>query len=404
MSERQIEMLWPCSSCGHKNLGRFTECQGCRNPKDGSEELEMPSDTASAPSVEDPELLKLAKAGAHWRCAFCGSDQRAHDGKCLQCGAGQDTGKSLDELEPAASTPASPPTTPRVPSPPVPLSRYVGFGVAAAVLVAGAMGVLWLLNRPDDLEAVVSTVAWEHRLSIEKYQLVPNEGFAETRPASAVDVASLGPRVHHHEDVFDHYETVHYTEEERDGYRSESYTEQESCGQTCTSRPKSCHESCKSNKNGFATCKTTCSGGGQSCSTKYCSRTRTRQVPKYRTVNKTRQEARTRSEPRYAEAFRWREWAWRFDRVVKASGRTTQVRWPTEAEVRQGAKLLPGEQERSTKEATYEVSLATTTEPESHTYTRPVATGAEFAGFAVGSLHVVRVKDGQVLAVDPPRE
>ena len=60
--ERQIEMLWRCSACQHRNLGRHLACQQCSKAKDDSEQYEMPSDTDSAESVVDPRLLKLAEA------------------------------------------------------------------------------------------------------------------------------------------------------------------------------------------------------------------------------------------------------------------------------------------------------------------------------------------------------
>jgi hypothetical protein len=77
--ERIIEMTWRCSSCQRQNLGRHKSCQGCGNPKDASEEFEMPSDTALAPTVTDERLLRMATAGPDWRCRFCGGDQRRSD-------------------------------------------------------------------------------------------------------------------------------------------------------------------------------------------------------------------------------------------------------------------------------------------------------------------------------------
>ncbi len=44
MSERQIELVWRCSSCQHQNLGRHAICQSCGNPKDESEEYEDDAD------------------------------------------------------------------------------------------------------------------------------------------------------------------------------------------------------------------------------------------------------------------------------------------------------------------------------------------------------------------------
>jgi hypothetical protein len=66
--EWQVEMLWRCTACRHGNLGRHLECQRCGKPKTGAEEYEMPSDTSQANAVRDAELLRVAKAGANWRC------------------------------------------------------------------------------------------------------------------------------------------------------------------------------------------------------------------------------------------------------------------------------------------------------------------------------------------------
>ena len=68
-------------------------CQRCGNPKDASEAYEMPGDTASAASVTDPALLRMAEAGVNWQCGYCGSHQRRFDGACAQCGAEQAAGK-----------------------------------------------------------------------------------------------------------------------------------------------------------------------------------------------------------------------------------------------------------------------------------------------------------------------
>src|SRR4051812_786332 len=85
---RKIEMVWRCTSGGTENLGRHTPCQSCGDPKGADERYEMPGDTRKAATVTDPDLLRKASAGANWRCGFCGSDQRALDGRCGNCGAG----------------------------------------------------------------------------------------------------------------------------------------------------------------------------------------------------------------------------------------------------------------------------------------------------------------------------
>jgi hypothetical protein len=139
-----------------------------------------------------------------------------------------------------------------------------------------------------------------------------------------------------------------------DGYRTESYTARESCGQTCTTKPQSCRQSCSSKKNGFASCRQVCSGGGQSCTTKYCSVSKTRQVAKTRTDYRTRQVPKYRSEPRYAEGFAWRAWEWQHERTVVEKGTDiAAVKWPAGALTAMGG----GEQEREKRKSNYVVSL-----------------------------------------------
>jgi hypothetical protein len=65
-TERHIEMTWRCRGSEHRNLGRIRVCTECRKPKD-DEPYEMPADTASAVTVTDADLLRMATAGPNWR-------------------------------------------------------------------------------------------------------------------------------------------------------------------------------------------------------------------------------------------------------------------------------------------------------------------------------------------------
>src|SRR5687767_14562003 len=87
--ERHIELTWICSSCQGQNLGRHMACQRCGNPKDASEEYVMPANPSEVASVTDPKQVAMATAGQHWKCQFCGCEQRAYHGGCSQCGAGR---------------------------------------------------------------------------------------------------------------------------------------------------------------------------------------------------------------------------------------------------------------------------------------------------------------------------
>jgi hypothetical protein len=382
-SVRHIEMTWRCTSCQTQNLGRYKKCQACGHPKDGSERYEMPADPSKAASVTDADLLRMASAGPDWRCAYCESDQRRADGSCSNCGA---SAVGASEVPDEADAPIAVPGRRK-------LYRNVGIGAGVTAALAG--GLVWNAKRARDYDATVTAVAWEQVIEVERYAIRDREGFKETIPAGAMDVVSLGSRVHHQEQVFDHNETEHYTEQVPDGYRSESYTERVSCGQDCTSTPKTCRESCTSSKNGFAKCKTTCSGGGRSCTTRYCSESRTRQVPKTRTESRTRQVPRYRSEPRYAEAFHWRAWEWGRERTVRSAGaQATGLIWATDKGARHTG-LPEGEQEREQRHAKYTVTL----EFHGETIQFAVPGPDQLAPFTTGSHHDVH-RDGDTLAVD----
>ena len=154
--------------------------------------------------------------------------------------------------------------------------------------------------------------------------------------------------------MLDGYDDERYTVEVPDGYRTEHYTERVSCGEDCETRPETCREKCTSSKNGFASCETVCSGGGQRCTTRYCNEDRTREVPKTRTEHRTRKVPRYRSEPRYAEGFAYKRWEWQPARKVHAEGTTEPVKWP---ESNLNKDLGTGEKEREQRTESYKVTL-----------------------------------------------
>lgn len=391
--ERVVEMTWVCSSCAHRNLGRHKTCATCGSPKDASESYEMPADPSTAASVTEAALLRMALDGPDWRCAYCGSDQRRADRGCARCGASAVEGAEVPEpaTPPAHEDPAGGETarTQRAWHRPWWVRALLGLA-AAALLALGARA--WT-RRPRDLDAQVVARAWRHEVQVERWAVRAREGFAENRPPDALDELPLGPRVHHHEQVLDGYDTQHYTERVLDGYTTEHYSAQVACGQDCTTTAPSCRERCSSNRNGFATCRTVCSGGGQSCRTRYCAESRTRQVPRYRNEPRTRQVPRYRSEPRFAEAYRWRLWAWGPQRTLVRRGTDEAPRWPTDDELGLGRALGEGERERATRVTAYEVSLR---DEDAATWRITPATEAEFNTFAPRSPHRVHREAGRV--------
>lgn len=324
--EYQIEMLWVCTACRKQNLGRHMTCEGCGDPKDEREAYVMPGETGRAAEITDEKLLRMAHAGENWKCAYCGSDQRNLDGSCGRCGAG----KALSNERPKAPVVAYPVTSMQGKATrgrPLPIALMVIVGALLLLFGTGFAFFVRAVAKPHT--AQVRTATWARTLRVERRELVPRTAFTDAVPTDAVDVADAGVGVHHHDKVFDHYETERYTVTVPDGTRTETYSVQESCGQTCTTSPRSCSKSCTPNKNGFATCKDVCTGGTQSCSTKYCSVSKTRQVPKTREESRTRQVERFRQEPRYASQVSFRTYAWVTVFDERKEGTTAELAaWP----------------------------------------------------------------------------
>lgn len=431
---RKIEMTWRCSACGRQNLGRFKVCQGCGDPKDASERYEMPSDTAAAPTVTDPTLLRMANAGPDWRCAYCGSDQRRSDDCCARCGAPSREGASVRAIGtgpsgvlegrtafggfalPTFQGGSGGGTTSGVPgldalareqgTAASRLRRHafafaiVGVSIAFWGCIAGGAYLDWRAHRPRD--AVVARVAWTRDVHVDRYHVFEREGFSEQLPREAFDVREIGPRHHHDEQILDHYETESYTEQVQDGYDTETYTVEVSCGEDCTSDPPSCHEVCSSDDNGFASCHDVCSGGGRSCTTRYCTETRTRQTPRYRTEYRTREVPRYRYEPRYATAFAYRVWDWGEDRVLHAEGHATRdLAWPSDARIHLGVGLAEGERERERRVETFQVVLR---DEDGREYALAPASEAEFLRWPLDAHRRVRIdSSGRPVPVEVTR-
>lgn len=412
--EWHVEMLWRCASCDEKNLGRNTSCQRCGKPKTGKEEYVMPDDTAQSAAVSDPELLRLATAGANWRCQFCGSDQRRFDGECAQCGAAREQGKDL-----GAEPPPAPPQAPAVAAAGVSSPRrqlLLTLGITFGGLFVASLGLFLCARSPApppppitqvataqappepafrDVSAALASISWEHTVTVERYKLLPGEGF--DRPADATDVKKVGQRVHHTDKVQDGTTTETYTETVPDGYRSETYSEREPCGEDCTTTPQTCRNECKSGKNGFATCKNVCSGGGRRCTTKYCDRSKTRQVPRTKVVTRTRQIPRYKDVPRYQDWYTWKAWGWTHDRDIKASGTTAETRWPADAEIKLQKGEIKGEKEREVRSGRYRISFA---EDGGTTHTVEPSSLDEFSRLAKVPRATLRIEHGRARVLD----
>lgn len=411
MTERQIEMTWRCSSCGHQNLGRHGVCQRCSNPMDGSEHWEMPTDTAAAPSVTDPALLAIAKGGADWRCEHCDSNQRNADGSCRKCGAGK---------------PARAPTPIRTTGCTWGCSTIL---LVMAMLFAGVVFAGFAVFRVSErrapsapfvgfseeleVDVVVSGGHWERRVDIERQQFVAHQGFKQDMPGDAVEVKAAGTRVHHIESVQDGWYLETYTEDVPDGTRSRTITEQVAdgtdsrtrtervrCGEDCSPGRETCREVCKPNGNGFATCRKECSRERERCTPKWCNETRTERTPRtvtrtisepaFRTVEKTRRMPAWKQVPHSAPYFTWKRLEYVLDRVDLSQGDGFDI--APVAPARRGVTERTG-----TRRGTYAVTFKS--RDDARTWTWETDSEAEFLSFASSAPRRIKVREAQVVEV-----
>jgi len=170
---------WDCPSCQHKkNLGPNATCAQCGRPRGPN--IAFYTDD-SAPTVEDPELVARARAGADWKCKFCGSDNQAGILDCHNCGAGPDGSVKRQEkfIASAASNP--------------PAKRGTWKIVLAIVLaLVGSVGLLiyFLFVRTKALEVTVESVAWVKTVEVEELTTDRRESWKDDVPAGATKIKS----------------------------------------------------------------------------------------------------------------------------------------------------------------------------------------------------------------------
>lgn len=402
-----IEMLWECRYCSRRgNRGSGKHCTNCGHPK-GPKDLEyFPDDTSEANAVHDVDKLREANAGPSWNCKYCEALNSTLGQCCPECGCDRATGakpwqakeltiesgaKPENATETQVEVPVPPkvelsplPKKPRIPSPraardvprmdlefdPTPDDinkfkrkwdpRYLLGAVGAVALVL----LLWGLFRTHIVEASVTSLAWEHKVVIERYQIESRDGW--TPDPGAFDVQPMGERHHHDDRVL----VGHHDEPTEERYDCRCKTERGRCR---TEKGR-----CTSKKNGFADCESdrqVCEPDQQKCDT--CTRTLHHQVDDYE------------MQPRYQMWYAWHVWDWSYNRAIRTAGTsTTQLSWPDEASLLPPRPLAPGEQERSSRHETYKVMF---TDGDKDKHTLEPRSESEFVRYPVGKKFRLKV-------------
>lgn len=270
---RIIELVWDCAECGTNDIkGRHKVCTQCGAPRENAE-LRQATGTETdgsgynpSATVTDPELLRLARAGADWHCKHCASGNMNGDDTCRACGAPRhDVVPDRPKTRPAPKRkPANvivpavqPDVTPPEPSTPS-LSPKEKWGIGIVMGAAAIFGIV-LVSTTKTIPSQLESATWSHTTHVERwtdYTLREWSKDVRLRPPSiptndigvpgmTLNLGTCKEEEHHKERYVcgSHKECEPIYKRETERYpctKSETYT---------------CGEVCKSNDNGFATCR-----------------------------------------------------------------------------------------------------------------------------------------------------
>jgi len=339
---------WTCSSCGRADIpGDVKTCPSCGSPKEADEDYRPPDGKGEYVTKE-----KLAEIGVdpeqHFsdqECPYCRGKLKPGTKTCPRCGGaiddvayttrecpacktetnelicpncGSETLTKRPESAPARKprrkkiapkkAPAPEPTAP-------PLRRLLLFaGAGVGALLIGLL--LFVLFRPRVEVARVSQVWWERTIAVEEHQYNQHGGW--DLPPDA-DLVSTEQRVHHHQQVLDHYQEVCEWVDVIDHYETVCRTEEE------------CHtESVYSHTDVVCYDDGTCDEHDVYKSERVCEDVEVcSHEPVYRQEQQCREEPVYRDEPVYQTWYEYMIWEWVTVSPRVASGSDSRPRWPS---------------------------------------------------------------------------
>lgn len=279
---------WDCSTCGHKGIkGPETECPSCGadRPKDVQFYLADETDI-----VQDQEQLRQARAGADWRCSYCGQNNPADTTICTSCGNPRsDEEERLKQRDYySKAVPRSGATTAAEVTTITPPKKQGGKGCLWMLLGLAVVlvGLVIIFGQTDDIVVTVEAFRWERSIQTEVERLVEEEDWE--LPIQGKLIRSFRA-VHHYDQVLDHYETRTRTQQRAVG------TEQYVCGK-------------RDLGNGYF-------------EDQYCDRTI------YESYEEQYEEPIYRQEPIYRTKYRYNIYRWQTSAPLETSGLGKQAYW-----------------------------------------------------------------------------
>ena len=238
---------WDCNDCGtskipawvkvmrandKEDLAQVTHCPNCGNAKEAHEKYygdweydskgQISNATADDIVGAGPGKTKAKKAAEsdETYCGFCGTIHETSGVKCGSCGAppmDELVDKSTVGTRQAPHKPRSQPgagarsgsghlssgnkssggssgeTTTAGGFP----YKYLGYGAVGSALG----GTAYYFFRSEDVEAVVTGMSWEHKVTLEKRVIVSKRGWKSSIPSAGFDIANCRDEFSHNDQV-----------------------------------------------------------------------------------------------------------------------------------------------------------------------------------------------------------
>ncbi|MGH1337819.1 MAG: hypothetical protein ACRBFS_16990 [Aureispira sp.] len=287
---------WDCKSCGHKGiLGPETECSSCGSDRPKDVQFYM---VDASEQVQEDRVLKQARAGADWRCSYCGQNNAATTTICKDCGNTKADGdatlavRTYDAEEVPVSGKKAKRSEEEKNSPPQKKSKR-GCGIAALVGLI-IIGVLFYFGRSKEILVTVEGFSWERNIATEQERLVEEEDWKV--PNRGNQLKSFRA-IHHYDQILDHYETRTRTKKRATG------TERYVCGK-------------RDLGNGYF-------------EDKYCDRTL------YESYEEQYEEPIYRKEPVYKTKYRYSIYRWQKAPPLTTEGSDHNPQWPNTRAIEQ---------------------------------------------------------------------
>ncbi|MDF1662448.1 MAG: hypothetical protein P1V97_11795 [Planctomycetota bacterium] len=420
LAEDEAEIVlayWDCTSCDTKKIrGDVYECENCGSDRPEDVKFYLP-DPENAEVISDQAGVAAAEAGADWRCEYCDSWMAASVETCTNCGGGEEgespkqsteTYNSLDEI-PQNTEEARHGKAKKVndeDGDDGQAEAKSGGGCIKSIMtlmVLGVMGIFLMccvmtVFLPGETRKEVTVVehTWSLKTELEEFRTVSEGGWS--KPSGAFEVSSER-KLHHNDQVIDHYDTRYRQEsyQVRQGSTTESYTEKVRSG---TKRVRS-GTTTKNLGNG-----------------RFKKIPRYKNVPVYKTVRKTRQVPRYvtkyrrvaerhpvyRNVPIYKTYYKYKVNRWFPFKTLKNAGSGKSPKWPdlSPYKIRSGKALEVelGQKRVKSKNGVFSIKVRN---KEGREYVKQLGE-SRWGTFDKGQKVVVLIESGHVKSVIPMTE